>query len=632
MWAQGASLQGTTGLLETPTAEVLQAGRISAYVGRRESGALTQNFQTYGFTLGLWPDLELGGRIVEADRTQSGRSVRDLSGDIKWRLFNGGGFSFAVGAQDFAGEAQNFRSRYLVATQQVGPLSLSAGYGDDLDRLDGAFGGVELSLGSHLDVMLDHDAETSHGGFRLNLGRADGWQVQLLGSQRLQGDPDWSGKLALSRPLGARSAVPASAAKKTRVLAVAGAQPQWALVRTRLLDAGLDSIRLMETAPGTVRVVFAARRFSHSDLDGLGVALGVLARDLPESIQQIQLVLLKDQLPVLFLSVPRAELVAWLGGEIGLAELRASGLTIRYASRHDLQSTGTVRAASAQPEYRLLFGLEPQLRSFVATEMGVLDVDLGVRGRIGVPLGQGTRLNISAIAPLYRSDDFRNPDTFGGQRVDGGIDQALLQHVLQPTVGWTSHLAAGLMRVQNLDTAALLHEQMLTNADGRLQLRIFGGYFFNRDESRSIGLAELNTLFPASQLSLKLAAGRFIAGDNGVRAELSRFFGDTAVHIFWRAESRVDQAGGLGFSLPFGGRRSAALGSAVIAGDPAWSHRISTTINAADQRNPLRPDLLREDRPHWNIEQDWYDRGRMAPAWVLAQFDRARDAAWRYAR
>ena len=627
----GLNLHGQTGLLEVPTAQPIDAGLSSVYVGQREHAAAYDNYQIYGFTLGYWPELELVGRIVEIST-----GTRDLSGDFKWRLLNHGGFSLAVGAQDFAGEAQNFRTRYLVATQQLGPLSLTAGYGDELDRLKGAFGGVQLSLGPWVDLMADHDAEQLNAGVRLNLGGGDGWRVSALAARELEDERSWGGVLNLQWPLGYRSERPAAAvarATSARVVSVGVSGEGWAVTQQRLADAGLDDLSLGEPTPGTARLIFDAARYPHSHLDGLGVALAVMARDLPANVETLELVQQSNGVPQMFLSTPRAAAVAWLGAELSDGQWRQAGLVVRYAQSWDIDARQMVlRVAPSGRATPMTVSLEPQLRSFVATEMGVLDVDVGARLRGSLALGAGARLNASLIAPIYRTDDFDNPATFGNQRVHSGLDQLLLQKLVAVQPGWRSHLATGFMRVQNQDMGAVLHEQMLTSVSGRLQWRVYGGYFFNHQTSRSIGLTELNTWFPAQDISLKLAAGRFIAGDRGVRAELSRYFGDTAIHLFWRAQGQFDQAGGLGFTMPIGPRRAPTVGPVRVAGDPAWNHRVSTTINAADQRNPLRPGLLREELPDWDIEQDGYDRGRLAPAWVLNHLSRLREAAWKYAR
>lgn len=605
------------------------------YVGQREHAAVFSNYHIYGFTLGYWPELELIGRIVEA-KCNGVFCARDLSGDFKWRLVNRAGFSLAVGAQDFAGEAQRFRSRYLVATQELGPLSLTAGYGDELDRLKGAFGGVQLSLGRWVDLMADHDAEQVNAGVRLNLGPDDGWRLSALAARELEGERSWAGVLNLQWPLGHRAGGGAGAANTVagaRVVSVGAAVDSWAVTQQRLLAAGLDDLFLGEPAPGTARLIFDGVRYPHSHLDALGVALAVMARDLPANIETLELVQQSNGIPQMLLRSPRSAAEAWLGHELSDGQWLQAGLAVRYAQSSDADPRQMVlRVAPSGRATPLAVSLEPQLRSFVATEMGVLDVDIGARLRGSLALGAGARLNASLIAPIYRTDDFDDPATFGNQRVHSGLDQLLLQKLVAVQPGWRSHVATGFMRVQNLDMGAVLHEQMLTSADGRLQWRVYGGYFFNHQSSRSIGLTELNTWFPAQDISLKLAAGRFIAGDSGVRAELSRYFGDTAIHLFWRAEGRFDQAGGLGFSMPIGPRRAPSYGPVMVAGDPAWNHRVSTTINAADQRNPLRPGLLREELPDWDIEQDAYDRGRLAPAWVLNHLSRLREAAWKYAR
>ena len=85
--------------------------------------------------IGLVPYVGVFGRFVDYTTTAPGSAVltggiRDLSPNVKIqipplspRLPN-----FAVGVNDFAGGAVNFRSAYGVASDQYGPLRWSAGY------------------------------------------------------------------------------------------------------------------------------------------------------------------------------------------------------------------------------------------------------------------------------------------------------------------------------------------------------------------------------------------------------------------------------------------------------------------------------------------------------------------------
>src|SRR5208283_759089 len=60
------SLQGYTGLLNTPNAEVTETGRLDIlYSNQKEPQWRNQNYEDNVFaTLGIFPNMELGGRLT----------------------------------------------------------------------------------------------------------------------------------------------------------------------------------------------------------------------------------------------------------------------------------------------------------------------------------------------------------------------------------------------------------------------------------------------------------------------------------------------------------------------------------------------------------------------------------------
>ena len=128
----GLSMQGFTGVLNTPSAHVTREGDFYAlYTNQEESKWRKKTpFQdNYLISVGLFSFIELGGRFFEAPR-----AGRDLSASVKIssaRLTRNYPLLpvIAAGIQDVSGGAPFFRTKYLVASEDIWRLRLALSAG-----------------------------------------------------------------------------------------------------------------------------------------------------------------------------------------------------------------------------------------------------------------------------------------------------------------------------------------------------------------------------------------------------------------------------------------------------------------------------------------------------------------------
>ena len=148
---------GQSGGLVIPYGFVLPPGTVEAqynnYIDPRYGRQATAG-QMYWGAVGLLPYVELAGGLVNypgnVHAPFSGADhfiFRHLMADIKVEVpkFFKYQPSIAFGVTDVGGQTHFFRSKYGVVSEAFGPLTLTAGYGQG-DRLDGLFGGAQLSL------------------------------------------------------------------------------------------------------------------------------------------------------------------------------------------------------------------------------------------------------------------------------------------------------------------------------------------------------------------------------------------------------------------------------------------------------------------------------------------------------
>lgn len=643
-WAQPA-LDGSSGLLNVPHAEVLDEGAASFQYSRIHADlARSLQSEIWYAGVGLAPGLELGGRAI-ATALRAGR--RDLSLDARYRLpFEFGGVRFALGVQDLGGAERLLPREYLVATWSMATLALSAGYGDGRNVLDGPFAGLAWRPWSSVAAIVEHDAEDVNAGLKLVAPLWAGWRLGVTGAWRGGIDAE-EYALNLSLPLGGAkprpgAAAPAPLAPPVPVAAPAaeaGAEATGAAaaavvlpggsgsrreapadadagLRARLEELGFEAVRVGRRAPATLVVRLENRRYNHAAADGLGLALGVIERRADAAIRQVELYLFTYGVPQLRVRAAR-----------GHGRIHEAAFVDGIADEGAIAWSGPATRAAA-----LELVVEPLLRWAVATEHGLLDYGLGARARLTAPLATGLLANVGAQAPLARSDDFAAARPFEDLAPRGGVDLALLQYLHGPAPGWSLLWSAGRARVFRIDAQALALDQAWSPGDGRHRFRARLMALRHDLATRELALVGYDWTDPRRAYGVGLTAGRFYLGDAGVRLDLERHFGDTVVGLFYKFASPDDQAAGAALSLPLTPRRDARPRGLQLKGARRWAHSLGTTLNAPPNAtspngtNPIRPLLLYEPVLDLDLERDILDAGRLGPAYLDAQAARLRQA------
>jgi hypothetical protein len=261
--------------------------------------------------------------------------------------------------------------------------------------------------------------------------------------------------------------------------------------------------------------------------------------------------------------------------------------------------------------------LQPNLVTFVGTDSGTLDVDLALRGRLQVPVVRNTLALVSLVSPSYRTSDFDPHGPFGAQRSRAGIDQAFVQVYATPAPAWHVLTSVGGMRVFGQMAAALLNENVAYWEGGLNLARLNLGVFADPENAFGMAIAEYRRQWPAWHTSIGLAGGQFAGGDTGLRVDLTRFFGDTAVILFVKGSGGGnDAAGGLGISVPLTSRRPGSGSGFVVRGSERWGTSLQSTFGGSSGINRLRPNMLAELRPDRNLRDSFLDDYRAPAGWA----------------
>jgi hypothetical protein len=214
-WVPQTTLWGTTGLVNTPTADVLPSDALRfgvMYDDRKwthDQRDKSDAYHTY-LTVGFVPRVEISLRFtyhpddfLDEQVTDPGTVDRGANGRLLVLTEGRTRPALAVGIDDVRG-TRRFHSLYAVASKWVTSeeallkLRLSGGYGSAaLDTvhervLNGWFGGGELVYGNFVSAVLDFDTEKWNTSIRLVAFQRLAAQVVLLNLETLSGGVSWT--------------------------------------------------------------------------------------------------------------------------------------------------------------------------------------------------------------------------------------------------------------------------------------------------------------------------------------------------------------------------------------------------------------------------------------------------------
>ena len=213
-WQAAPALHGMTGLITTPTAQVLPSGALRLGVGYYpkdwgyHARGLSDNYH-YFLTFGFVSRVEVSIRASyfpddQLDDVTGEKGTVDRGGNVRALLLTEGRAlpAVAVGIDDIRG-TRRFHALYAVGTKsfvikpKILRLTVSGGYAPDwLDAKDhvlyGGFGGAEVGLGDFATWAIDYDTEKWNTSFRLYAFRRVTAYLALLNFEGSAGGVSWT--------------------------------------------------------------------------------------------------------------------------------------------------------------------------------------------------------------------------------------------------------------------------------------------------------------------------------------------------------------------------------------------------------------------------------------------------------
>jgi hypothetical protein len=651
------SFQGSTGLFNVPNALVTAEGTADLLytnqVDSRWSGRVPWS-DTYLASFGLIPFAEGGIRLTEARG-----AARDLSANLKFQIpfLPDWAPRIAVGVQDYGGAAPYFRSRYGVLSQDLGPLRLTLGHGRGPDRLKGTFGGVELQVLDWLHLLGEHNTVDRNLGLRLLTPR--GWLPgearlgalvkQTLGSSRRHTDLGFTLKV----PLGIRSPrvsdpgsfrgsrpgrpverieppagpLPFTSPRLAPDLTTPDVRGFLGTLERTLVDQGLENVRV--GTQGTVLVVtYENHRFNHNELDALGLVMGTALASPPASFTAFRVQVLRQQLQVLRVEGPTAPFKAFFAesGSTGLLDCRQLGSLLRVSGDPAATDVAWLGPARNGSPLRVRLALYPGLDTAVGTEVGVFDYRLSLLPDLRVDLWKGATLNARWDVPVSWSENYRWEGMFGGKGTRTRLDRVMLQQALPLAPGLVTQFGAGQYEPQ---VRGWMNETRWAPGSGQHELHLSAGQFRPRSgDLTKVLVGTYRYYLPRLDAVLEATYGSFYNRDHGYRLELRRFFGDTALSVFYARTTY--QIAGFSLSVPLTPRRDMRAGLVQVTGADRWSYGLYSVIRNPVGTNPVVSGLAKTLTTPQGLDQAYANSDRLSAAYLLEHLPRLREAYLRW--
>lgn len=403
---------------------------------------------------------------------------------------------------------------------------------------------------------------------------------------------------------------------------------QLSSIRSRLISAGFASVRVGVMGGTNLVVEYENVRYNHNELDAMGIVSGIASSDDLEGIKTLWMVVKRKGLRMIWVNAPLREMRDWLSNP---GNVKAPFMQVD----NNTSPVDTTRFSDgdSNPDWlKPSLILYPGLKTFVGTEVGVFDALLSIKPDLQVTAWKGGVLNARWDLPVAWSDNFRNGRQFASARNKPQMDRLMLFQGINLAPGLIANLGAGTILPGIHGT---LNELTLSPGDGMHRFRLAQAYARNSNTHRDskVWLGSYRLYLSSLDLFLEGTAGRFWGEDNGALLTLKRFFGDTAVDLYYKntvtLEKKRWQAAGIQFSFPLTPRRDMNRSLIQVRGADEWgyaqetvlaigSQKTNNTVSAALGINPLpSPDLYRSylNRDRLNGEYIRSHKERLKEAW-----------------
>jgi hypothetical protein len=686
------SFTGYTGLINTPTAEVLGKGMVDIGYNNQLDFRGTQYLKGHNFifSAGLFEGLEVSGQIASNSMHDNmfyseGRGqTRDLSFNAKYQLpyIPKNWFSVAIGAKDIGGAANNYETYYAVASKELGDFRFSAGVGSSerlTGQMDGVFAGVEWQLFDWFSLQVEHDGEAENAAARITIPKEWLYDVGTLTlTSRFYSNSDFDEQstywgINFSLPLyndQAPSQVN-SAPQSTRYQSKQ-------ITQTRLskdsvtADSDVPSSstsarnNIKTTVPVGGKLNSAPSHLNVHTLNRQAFSLkAALAADGFENLlvgyNQQNTIVVKfensvfnrndiDALglvlgriaehitkPNMVFNVELAKYDIPLMSIVGNTDnYRAfingqqnPDLNIQHGAMSLPQGITWVGLTRANsPYFKPRVTLAPALTNSYATELGVYDFSLALRADVDVPLWQGAGVSLGGQVHVANSDDFEKTAPFRRLREHSGVDRAVFYQTFALPFGLYNQTQVGYFK-ETYDFTGIVNETTWLSDAGRHKLSANLGYFEYQDYDGNRDYKTLSYQYNWVEQNITLHA---TAGDfwsEDTGAKIESRFWFGDSYLSVFFEDTAVQKVGFAFSIPLSPQKDMNVTRyGQVKGTEAWRHTASSQVGQS--HNQLVFNQGYTPKTAVGLDRTFLNQGRLSSDYIYANLTRLKQVYIQY--
>lgn len=584
---------GETGLMETPTARVMDSGKY------RIGFSQVDPYRYYYGTVSPLQGLEINGRVTEIigveyspidPRWKDYGNYKDKAFDFKYQFVREGKYwpAIALGIMDPHG-SRIYSGQYLVASKQIFPFDFTIGVGNGRfgerplpEKEFGVeiisdfsqwcsdaqiFGGIEFAPSKYFSFIVEYnpiqyenqtndpaqkkyftDSVPSKINYGVRFKPVDWADLEVSYQRGNQIGVNLSFAFNLEKPL-----IPIYDmlyAEKEEYKK----DPLSVRIGRGLYESGFRDIGIM-IQNNEIWVEAANDRYYYNTR-AIGVILQILDQLLPEGIQRIYIILVERGIPIISFATDREDLHDFETGVFKVHE---------YLSLTEIK-TDIYEMPEMRQSYRQYFtyGFKPEFQLFLNDPSGFLKMRAGASGWLALHPWKGASLVAGAEGyPVNNISTANEPLSIPvrSDYVEYLEKDLALSSLMFEQTGKTKHeifgkIAAGLLETEY---AGLDAEIAVPLFKGRILAGLGGSLVKKRDTANPLALsnsdwddhydteflnARLN--LPEVEMALDVKAGKFLAGDKGARITISKFFFNGVVLSAWY--SLTDTSG---FSDPY---------------------------------------------------------------------------------
>ena len=398
----------------------------------------------------------------------------------------------------------------------------------------------------------------------------------------------------------------------------------------RLARHGFEGVKVAQQGD-QLFVRFESAVFNRHAMDGLGVAMGVIAGEAPEGARHVQLVLMKWGIPVFKMEGELARYRDFLQDE----QSRETGLKMQVSPR-DIARDVNWLAAGRSPYYKLRWTVRPVVASTIGTEYGVLDYSFAWRHEFEAALWPGAAVYAAYDIPGRHTRDFNDGRVFAGSRYQQDLKHVMLSQAFTLPGRISSQFMAGQYAAGQSFYNAVSNESWLDMNTpfqwfpGSHRFRTFVGEYRDQDvtDTRRVMLFSYRYYLDAINSSMEITAGDFF-NDSGWRLEARHHFGDTTFSTYLKSNDDDVNMFGMSISMPLTARKDMSSRYGVqVKGPASWRYDIETRVG--DDHNQLARGVAVMPTLSHGLRGSYYSDDRLNPAWVQQHVHRLREAWLRF--